>query len=254
MTMNVEGLLDNYYAWLKDKTAWKQLKDWVEITTPYLDRHNDYLQIYLKNEDGNYVLTDDGYIIDDLEISGCSLDNPKRQKMLNVTLNGFGVKKENNKLLVKTNKDHFAIDKHNLIQAMLSVNDMFYLARSNVLNLFFEDVQLWLDNCDIRAIPRSSFMGKSGYVQHFDFSIPKSRKAPERFIQTINNPNKEKAKDLAFGWLDTKENRADESRLYALANDNEKEVPNTIIKALESYGIITIKWSERHNFVEELAA
>ncbi len=42
----IDLLIDGYWRWLRDKTAIKQLKDWTEITTPYLDRHNDYLQIY----------------------------------------------------------------------------------------------------------------------------------------------------------------------------------------------------------------
>ena len=41
-----------------------------EITTPFVDRHNDSLQIYLFQENGNYVLTDDGYTLSNLEMSG----------------------------------------------------------------------------------------------------------------------------------------------------------------------------------------
>ena len=46
MIHEVQKLLDAYLAWLKDKTQLRQVADWVEITTPYLDRNNDYLQIY----------------------------------------------------------------------------------------------------------------------------------------------------------------------------------------------------------------
>jgi hypothetical protein len=48
MITEMQGLIDKYLAWLKDKTSLRQIDDWVEITTPYLDRHNDYLQIYAK--------------------------------------------------------------------------------------------------------------------------------------------------------------------------------------------------------------
>ena len=70
----IEKLLDDYRAWLRDKTTLRQVNgEWVEITTPYLDRHNDALQIYARAENGGYVLTDDSYIIHDLEASGCNL-------------------------------------------------------------------------------------------------------------------------------------------------------------------------------------
>ncbi len=55
---------ENYYRWLNAKTQIKEINSqWVEITTPYLDRHNDCLQIYAKKENDSYLLTDDGYII-----------------------------------------------------------------------------------------------------------------------------------------------------------------------------------------------
>ena len=37
-------------------------------------------------------MTDDSYIIHDLEASGCKLDTEKRKNLLQMTLNGFGVK------------------------------------------------------------------------------------------------------------------------------------------------------------------
>ncbi len=254
MTSNVERLIDNYYKWLKDKTALKQLKDWIEITTPYLDRHNDYIQLYLKQDGSNIILTDDSYTIDDLEQSGCSLDSPKRQKLLEMTLNGFGVQKNGSQLFVKTTEQNFALNKHNLIQAVLSVNDMFYLAKSNIANLFFEDVQMWFDTCDIRYSTGFSLTGHSGYNRRFDFVIPKSKYAPERMIQTVNNPTKNKAEDIAFGWLDTREARPDDAKAYAFVNDNEKEVLNSFKDALLNYDITPVPWSQRNNFKEELAA
>lgn len=38
----IERLLSDYRAWLKDKTTLREVNGaWVEITTPYLDRHTD---------------------------------------------------------------------------------------------------------------------------------------------------------------------------------------------------------------------
>ncbi|OYV12186.1 MAG: hypothetical protein CG440_1691, partial [Methanosaeta sp. NSM2] len=51
------SLMDQYIEWLRGKTSLRQVDDWIEITTPYLDRHNDYLQIYARRNNGSYVLT-----------------------------------------------------------------------------------------------------------------------------------------------------------------------------------------------------
>ena len=99
---NLKNLIDKYYAWLKDKTVLNHIDDVAEITTPYLDRHNDYIQIYALKDRDKYKLTDDGYTIKDLQISGCSLDSPKRKKLLNAILNGYGVELEGGDTLTTT--------------------------------------------------------------------------------------------------------------------------------------------------------
>jgi hypothetical protein len=232
--------------------------DYVEITTPYLDRHNDYLQIFMKKKDDSFVLTDDGYILNDLEQSGCKIISPtispKREQLLKLTLNGFGVKKEGNALTVSATLENFALRKHNLVQAMLAVNDMFYLAEPMVASIFYEDVVSWLDANEIRYTPRVKFTGRSGFDHSFDFVIPKSRTKPERILQTINRPNKDSAALLAFAWVDTKEERSTESKSYALLNDQERSVPQEVIEALRNYEVTPIPWSLRENLRTDFAS
>jgi hypothetical protein len=254
MIDEIQTLLDSYVAWLKDKTTLRQVEDWTEITTPYLDRHNDYLQIYAKRQNGGYLLTDDGYVIEDLEQSGCRLDGAKRQALLKMTLNGFGVQLNDNRLEIRASPESFASHKHNLLQAMLAVNDLFYLATPIVANLFFEDVVAWFDLHDIRYTPKVKFTGKSGYDHLFDFVIPKSRQQPERIIQTINRPNRDTAQALAFGWFDTREVRPSDSRAYAFLNDSEHGIPSGALEALRSYDVTPVLWSARESVGHHLAA
>jgi hypothetical protein len=254
MIQDIQRLLDAYHAWLKDKTALRQVQDWVEITTPYLDRHNDYIQIYARKTNSGYVLTDDGYTIQDLEDSGCKLDSHKRQDLLRMTLNGFGVQLNGKALEVHASPENFALRKHNLLQAILAVNDMFYLAQPMVASLFYEDVVAWLDLHDIRYTPKVKFTGKTGYDHLFDFVIPKSRRQPERIIQAINRPNRETAQAVVLAWIDTKEVRSPESRAYAMLNDAEQAVPQGVLDALRNYDVKPVPWSQRESVLEELAA
>lgn len=254
MIDEIQRLLDDYIAWLKDKTVLRQIDDWVEVTTPYLDRHNDYIQIYAKAENTGFTLTDDGYTIGDLEQSGCKLQSPKRQDLLKMTLNGFGVQLHDNALTVRASQDNFAMRKHNLVQAMLAVNDMFYLAMPMVASLFYEDVVAWLDFQEVRYTPKVKFAGRSGYDHLFDFVIPKSRRQPERIIQAINRPSRDTAQAVAFSWVDTKEVRPPDSKAYALLNDSESPVSPEVLDALLSYDVQAIPWSSRENVREELVA
>ena len=254
MIQDIQNLLDAYHAWLKDKTVLRQVEQWVEITTPYLDRHNDYVQIYAKRANGGFILTDDGYTIDDLEQTGCKLETRKRQDLLRMTLNGFGVQMEDKALQVHASPDNFALRKHNLVQAMLAVNDMFYLAVPMVASLFYEDVVAWLDVHDVRYTPKVKFTGKTGYDHLFDFVIPKSRKQPERIIQTSNRPSRDTAQAVVLSGIDTKEVRSPDSRAYALLNDSEQAVSPAVVDALRSYDVTPVPWSQREGVREELAA
>lgn len=255
MIEEIQRLLDQYFDWLKDKSTLRQAPhNWVEITTPYLDRHNDYLQIYARKRDGAFVLTDDGYIMEDLVQSGCKLDSPKRQDLLRMTLAGFGVANNEGALEVTASPDNFAVRKHNLIQAMLAVNDLFYLAVPMVASLFYEDVVAWLDANEIRYTPNAKFTGKSGYDHLFDFVIPKSRQKPERIVQTINRPCRDTAESVILKWIDTKDVRSSDSRAYAFLNDQEHKVSQAVVDALCNYDVTPVLWAEREAVKQDLAA
>jgi hypothetical protein len=252
----VDGLVGGYLRWLKDKTVLKQLSDdWVEITTPHIDRHNDFLQIYVRKEDGGFLLTDDGYIINDLAIGGCELVSSKRQEMLRMTLAGFGVSMgEGDSLFVHATADNFPAKKHSIIQAMLSVNDMFCLASPFTSSLFMEDVLAWLDSANIRYTPNLKFTGKSGYDHRFSFIIPKSSQQPERLLEAVATPKTESAKQLLFKWSDIRDTRARDSRLLALLNDTESKVLPTLLDALRKYEIHPVLWSRRDDALNLLAS
>ncbi len=250
----IDLLIDGYWRWLRDNSAIRQINDWTEITTPYLDRHNDYVQIYARREGKSYVLSDGGDTLTDLEQSGCSIDSPKRQTILNSILNGFGVEKAANDLLVHATPDNFAVRKHSLVQAILAVHDMFYLASPTLEALFFEDVAAWLDISEIRFTPRVKFSGKSGFDHMFDFVIPKSKSASERIIRAINNPNRPTALQLITAWEDTRDSRPENSQAYAFLNDAERIVGGSVTGALTNYGITPIEWSAREQYRERLAA
>ncbi len=254
MMENARELTDSYIDWLKERTVLRELDGWVEITAPYLDRHNDYLQIYVTRDEGDIVLSDDAYTLHDLEQSGCRLETPKRKSLLEAALLSFGIERVGDELRVRTSETEFARKKHNLLQGMLAINDLFYLAQPTVTSVFLEDVAAWLDTNEVRYIPDVKLTGKSGYDHKFDFMIPKSKSFPERVVSVLNNPSSSTAKNTVFKWLDTRQIRTDDSRAYAFLNDRSSSVPESAVGCLESYDISPVLWSERDSVRDELAA
>jgi len=115
---NLEG-----HASRKGETACLLSNGWTEITTPYLDPYNDYIQIYLKQTEDGFLLTDSGATLSLLEESG-TLGNPKKEKCLKAILAQYGVAEQNGNLQAKATAENFTMKKHALILAILYLNDM----------------------------------------------------------------------------------------------------------------------------------
>lgn len=248
-----EQLVNEYVSWLRQNITVARIGEVCEITTPFLDRHNDYLQIYVSEKDGQYTLSDDGYILADLQMSGVEINTEGRQQMLDTILAGFGISNTDNELRVIAQRHDLGEKKHNLTQAMLAVNDMFMVARARVSSFFREDVEKYLNLHQIRFIQAVSFRGKSGYTHTFDFAIPPSPNRPERILKAINSPSKDNISAMIFSWNDTRQARPSTTEAYAVLNDTERTVSADALSALKSYQITPMIWSSRQNYIESLA-
>jgi hypothetical protein len=185
-----QQLNDQYFEWLRNKTTLRSISEqWVEITTPFLDRHNDCLQIYACRHGSSITLSDDGYTIGDLRMCGCDIDSARRKAVLLEMVSGYcGVQIVEDRLEVTGDAGSFPRNKHHLIQAMLAVDDAFYLAAPHITSLFPERIADWLQESDVRVSRDVNFVGKSGLTHRFFGVIPPSKQCPERILRTINNP------------------------------------------------------------------
>lgn len=254
MPIDCKALIDAYITWLRERITAESVNGACQITTPFLDRHNDRLQIYVVPHNGAFRVTDDGYILGDLEASGCAIDTPNRKHALQTILNGFGVREEQGELFVEASDANFPQKKHTLVQAMLAVNDLFMSSKHRVATLFLEDVSRFLDSHEVRYAPHVEFTGKTGFVHQFDFLIPKSRKAPERLIRAINHPSRQNAMSSLFAWTDTKDARDPKSQFIVFMNDAEVRPSPDLTSAFQGYGASVILWSSRDKYAQQLAA
>jgi hypothetical protein len=190
-TTDITNLMHTYYDWLRDKTAVTAIDgEWSVITTPYLDRHNDYLQLYVRPTlTGGLELSDDGYTIADLASTGCDLQTPRRTQLLQTTLNGLGVNRIGDTLTVHCTYDQFANKKHHLVQAMLAVNDIFYTATANQPSIFIDDVSRWLDSHEVRYTSHIKLTGTSGLDHVFDFVRAGLQIARVSCLSTMTTPS-----------------------------------------------------------------
>ncbi len=247
-------LIEDYVQWLRQGLSTEPLGDACELTTPFLDRHNDHIQVYAQRIGDQIVLTDDGYILADLESSGLDINTPKRKSVIDSILNGVGVRlgRNRNELFIEAAPHNIGQKLHYLIQAMLAVNDMFIMSQPRIASFFWEDVRAFLDERSVRYAPRVKIAGKSGFDHAIDFLIPKSSVRPERLIQAINDPRRDTIAAYLFSLTDTREAREGASEAYAFLNDTERAVGGDVIDALNAYSVKPAFWSRKDEVVEVL--
>ena len=249
----MKELINSYTDWLKKKINYKEIDGYFEVSTPFVNHINDQIQFYLKRDNRDrIIMTDDGDTINNLEMAGVDISSPARQKELHSILNGFGVMLKGNELSIMATPATFPMRKHNFIQAMLSVDDLFILASPKVETFFLEDVTNFLLQNNIRFSPNIILQGKSSFQHKFDFLIPASGNAPERMIKAVSNTKKQNIIAQLFAFEDTKLARNNEG--IVILNDLEKEVAPEILQAIEEYGINDFSWKYRAKWIDQLAA
>ncbi|MBU2443955.1 MAG: DUF1828 domain-containing protein [Bacteroidetes bacterium] len=249
----MKDLIQSYIDWLKQKINYKEVNGYYEITTPFVNHINDYIQIYLKRDENDRILiTDDGETIKNLEMEGVEFTTPSRKKELEVILNGFGIAIKDDKLINYATPQTFPMRKHNFIQAILAVDDMHVLAQPKVESYFVEDVVNYLTQNSVRYSRNIILQGKSSFQHKFDILIPASEKANERILKIVVNPKKQNIISHLFGFEDTKLARSNEGIM--ILNDVDKEVPADVTQAIKEYGIYDIPWTKREQHKYKLVA
>jgi hypothetical protein len=221
MMNNSNTLKKIFFDWLLKEYQFNDLeKNFVEITTPFLDNDFDHIVLYAEFlSDGRVTLTDDGWTINNLKSHGVSFSNRSTYKnnLINTIVNNLGTRNENGELCITTSLDKFPLAKQRLLQTIMQVNDMIVLRDTSIKNVFHDEIEKTLVKREVLFTRRPSFSGKEGITVQFDFAIPTIEK--ERLIRTISNGNDlNRAKLLA---MDTRilQNHKDNVEYIAVVDD-----------------------------------
>lgn len=256
--MNVKDLVANYYRWLEETTVVESSShsDWVLIDTPFLGAFNDSIEIYVqKSPNGTIELSDDGETMRNLELQGVSLTgSQKRKALLEAVLNTYGVSVKDKELRSTAKVETFSVKKHNFLQAILEINDLYVISKPNVTSVFKEYVSEYLMKEEVIFTPDFISRGVSGLEFAFDFQI--AHKSTEIVLKSFSSINKSNLTSFLFSWEDIKPVREKATKktveAIAIINDAEKKVSAEYLEALEQKDAKYILWSERLNLENKL--
>lgn len=122
----VEDAVVKYFSWLQEGSLVCEADGgWWQVTTQFLDGHNDRIQIYVKQTPGGWLLCDDGQTFDSVgsrdawDAHGTWIDR---------VLRGLGVAwRENSgtyELHVSATDEDFPLRFHNILQAVIVIGNI----------------------------------------------------------------------------------------------------------------------------------
>ncbi|MCD2193595.1 DUF1828 domain-containing protein [Actinomycetospora endophytica] len=249
-------LASSYRDWFTDSVKSKIVGDNIaELTTPFVDRHNDHLQVYVESRPGDlYLVTDDGYILAELKSSGVDSRGSRREEIVSSLLAGHGVTIHKGELHAEASANNLGQRVHDMVQAMISLDDLFVLAQDNVKRVFRDDVQEFLLDRSVPFYSNVNMSGKSGLGHKFSFVIPSSKMAPERALEVISSPRRDNIDRFLFAVSDIRRTREHELDYYAVVNDSKRPVPPDFTAALNEYEVKMAPWSRIGDFAADFAA
>jgi len=111
------------------------------VFTPFVFEDGDHLAIVLKQENGHWVLTDEGHTYMRLtyDIAEKDLQRGGRQKIITNALSAFQVAERDGELILKIEDEQYGDALFSFVQVLLKITDVTYLSRERVRSTFLED-------------------------------------------------------------------------------------------------------------------
>jgi hypothetical protein len=145
--MNVELLMREFKARVCEQVDVKSHgENRFIVNTPFRYEDGDHFGIVLKQEGGEWILTDEASTLMHLsyEISEKDLESGSRAELIGTSLSGFGVENRGGEFVIPVSEERFGDALFNFIQAIMKVSDVSFLSRDIVRSTFLEDFREFL--------------------------------------------------------------------------------------------------------------
>lgn len=116
------------------------------VFTPFMFEDGDHLAIALRQEDGRWMLSDEGHTYMHLtyDLDERDLTRGTRQKIISNALSAFSVDDRDGELVLDIPDGQYGNALYSFVQALLKITDVSYLSRERVRSTFIEDFRAFM--------------------------------------------------------------------------------------------------------------
>lgn len=248
----IKSISKDYFNYLKKESKFVPLEnESIEFYSPIVDYFGDSISVNISNNIDNYLLTDYGETLWNLEQLGIDLTSHKKQKKYQFLKNII----ESNNLVLENKKIQQYIDRkklpqaiHDYVLAISEISNLAILKKDNIKSLFRDEViQYFLKNRETYPNVFIEFKveGKSKLTHNFEAVFP--GKTTE-YVKTIKQINKNSAKNLLFDWEDVEEYRSkmyDSNARLNIITENEDEISDSVATMLSRYNVEVLPFDDK---------
>ena len=246
----INDRINAYYKWLRDNTVISkdETTGWYGDATPFVGLFNDHIEIFVKKEHGQILLSDDGETLSNLSLMGINvLKSSSRKAVLDRISLNYNVKVKDGELVTTATDSTFPERKHALLSAIQALSDLKYTAKTNVVSMFSEEVGKFMDDLNIIFTPQFNIQGKTGMNFVFDFQI--AGRKNELVIKTYNRLSQSDVERFLFSIHDISRTRQDLSNKkfnsLIIVNDVDNSQNSQLIDILKAEGSNVLPWSQK---------
>jgi len=123
----MKELINDYFNLLKKEMDTALIsEDLFVITTPFLDKHNDLIDVYVKLlPDEKVIITDKGETFNNLKQDGIVIGDENFMEKIDFVIYGLSISIDNDELILHANTTNFAQKFHNFIQTIIKIDSLF---------------------------------------------------------------------------------------------------------------------------------
>lgn len=251
-----EELISLCLEWLREGFAVQDLGGAYEVTTPFLDRRNDHIQIYVRKQNDGFIISDEGNTVSEMEESGFNLNLDSKNKLLIHTIHGYGVNQDNKVLRLEAEQSNLGQRMNFMIQAIMALNNIMPVPAVPVKSLMSSFRRRVIGALSAQGFQHQSkvpALGISGYKHEMETITRLNEPPTTLFFKEFYSPDRRSVSRFLFKLNDIKDSDPRIKKSAAVLNDEEKQVNSRELEALDQYGVVTAHWSQREEFSKLLA-
>ena len=170
------------------------------VFTPFMFDDGDHLPILLKQQNGQWYLSDEGHTFMHVSYDEIDIEKGTRSKIIDMVLGSYRIKNNEGELRTYVENENFGDALYSFIQGLIKITDISYLTRERVRSTFLEDFRTLLE----QQIPEDR--------RTFDYSDPEHDSAKKYTVDCRINgakrplfvfavPNDDKCRDATITCL-----------------------------------------------------